>query len=136
MPNLPGRSGAGSGDFRLAHYGRPPAAAGPAVTVCATAERRSFRPAGTRIGQGGRVQPPSFDEDLMADRSFWVLDNGLSPLPTRIQVGESVPSRSLGELEVRLEEPIAFATVRIDWGSPSAIVPRSWHRASPAMVST
>jgi hypothetical protein len=38
-----------------------------------------------------RVQPPSFDEDFMEDWSFWVLDNGLPPLPARVEVGESVP---------------------------------------------
>jgi hypothetical protein len=35
--------------------------------------------------------PSSFDEDLMEDWSFWVLDNGLPPLPTHVKPGESVP---------------------------------------------
>jgi hypothetical protein len=37
------------------------------------------------------MQPRSFDEQLMTEWSFWVLDHGLPPLPARIEFGQSIP---------------------------------------------
>jgi hypothetical protein len=54
------------------------------------------------------VEPSSFDEDLMEDWSFWVLDHGLPPLPHRVNVGESVPV-------ARWAGPRVGAVLHIQW---------------------
>jgi hypothetical protein len=52
---------------------------------------RLVPPVGVGSGNLARVQPKSFDEDLMTEWSVWVLDNGLPPLPDGVDPGESVP---------------------------------------------
>ena len=37
------------------------------------------------------VPPASFAEDYMSQWSLWVLNNGLPPIPSAVEVGESVP---------------------------------------------